>query len=650
MSEENQLRTTTTTTKDEYSSSPVTKINAMMDLEKRNNPFQILGKTNSHNNNNNMKNTDSSTGGSVTGDDGVDMDIIRLREQERRDRAKARDANKQLKIWEKGKRMGQKISHTRKDILKGDFEGDSQQQQQQSAVFLKSTHHNNNISSSSSSSVIATAPVSLTGGSRVFEEKENIHDFIAKKREMFLLQMSLDTKREEIRKIEDRARLKEEALQRSEQMLEEDSTKFDAFLKENDRKAQEALRKAELETKKKMDKVQEIKKLNQEIQAVQTDISKHTEALEECFKYEDFFDSLTNQEWFEKQKILKKERQAQRRKCRIQKRKEEWEKQQQQQKLQREQQESEALEHEGNRSNSETPSKKHSRAAAAARRRRRYNRQQNSSMENMNSSLSDTVDSDKQSNNEKLANEPDFEDEPWTSSDEETPMYFQHPQQLLDIFSEMETESLFMIQNKQESEQVLENLKQKFNNTMNDMGANSASLKQNMSDLRQSIHAERTKTDLCKQSIGHLSSSQQLRDEKMLSVLEKKVKDVYQRCGFDDSGGTTLPTTLLMLSELEAKMEELLVNIAELPPKYTRKAEKDKEKKRRELKRILKLEAQQKAQEERNRKALERSMEPPKKRTTKPEMFRSYLNNGQKVQKKKKEITQDELDEIRHLS
>lgn len=36
-------------------------------------------------------------------------------------------------------------------------------------------------------------------------EKENMADFVAKKREIFLVQMSLDTKRAEIRKLEERA-------------------------------------------------------------------------------------------------------------------------------------------------------------------------------------------------------------------------------------------------------------------------------------------------------------------------------------------------------------------------------------------------------------------------------------------------------------
>ena len=80
------------------------------------------------------------------------------------------------------------------------------------------------------------------------KEKENMAEFIAKKREMFLVQMSLDTKREEIRKLEEKAQMKEEALKKSEQMLEEDAIRFDTFLKENDKKAHEAIKKAAKES------------------------------------------------------------------------------------------------------------------------------------------------------------------------------------------------------------------------------------------------------------------------------------------------------------------------------------------------------------------------------------------------------------------
>lgn len=57
------------------------------------------------------------------------------------------------------------------------------------------------------------------------QEKESMAEFIAKKREMFLVQMSLDTKREEIRKLEEKARMKEEALRKSEQARCETSSR-----------------------------------------------------------------------------------------------------------------------------------------------------------------------------------------------------------------------------------------------------------------------------------------------------------------------------------------------------------------------------------------------------------------------------------------
>jgi hypothetical protein len=133
--------------------------------------------------------------------------------------------------------------------------------------------------------------VTLTAPRRA--EKENMTEYIAKKREMFLVQMSLDTKREEIRKLEEKAQLKEEALQRSEQMLEEDAMRFDAFLKENDKKAHDAIKKAEEETKKKQEKSQEIKRLTQQIQALTSEMSKDSEALEDCLKYKTFLDMLS---------------------------------------------------------------------------------------------------------------------------------------------------------------------------------------------------------------------------------------------------------------------------------------------------------------------------------------------------------------------
>jgi hypothetical protein len=134
-------------------------------------------------------------------------------------------------------------------------------------------------------------------------EKEVMADFIQKKREIFLVQMSLDTKRAEIRKLEERATQREEALKKSEHMLQEDAQRFDAFLKENDEKVQAAIKKAEVATKAKQDKLQEIKRLNAAIAAIRSELSKYEEQLEDCKKYKDFLDSITPPDFFEEQAL-----------------------------------------------------------------------------------------------------------------------------------------------------------------------------------------------------------------------------------------------------------------------------------------------------------------------------------------------------------
>ncbi|KAI5077544.1 hypothetical protein GOP47_0007368 [Adiantum capillus-veneris] len=131
------------------------------------------------------------------------------------------------------------------------------------------------------------------------KEKENMAEFIAKKREIFLVQMSLDNKRAEIRKLEERSFQREEALRKSEEMLVEDTAQFEAFLKQNDEKVQEALKKAEQQTKMKQDKLADIKRLNASMATIKKDLNKFQEQLDECKKYKDFILSLTPKDWLD---------------------------------------------------------------------------------------------------------------------------------------------------------------------------------------------------------------------------------------------------------------------------------------------------------------------------------------------------------------
>lgn len=440
-------------------------------------------------------------------------------------------------------------------------------------------------------------------------------DFIAKKREMFLVQMSLDTKREEIRKLEEKAQLKEEALKKSELMLEEDAVRFDTFLKENDKKAHEAIKRAEKETKAKADKVQEIKKLNQQIQLVQSDMSKLTEQLQDCLQYKAFLDELTPPEYEAEQKEKKRQRQL----LRLQKRKDkiiaEWEAQrakamaemEERERLERDKPEKEAA------ANKVATKKKNPEKPARAR-------------------------------EANIPPMPNLDSMPLTSSGEEIPMYFQNPQQLLDIFTALEESNLFLIQNSQETEQTLEELKQTYRETKKTMDRKTQALKTNIDSLQQQINQEEGKASQLRQrSFGGTGENAQ---ERMLKELQDRVLEVYKRCGFD---AETNSSTLYMLTDLEARLEDLLSAIDQMPEEYVAKAEKEKEKERRERVRQERISQQQKMYEERMKKSMERSMQAPKKRKGRQVMWRSQPERHLTQAEDESKIDQGDEADLQHF-
>ena len=74
-----------------------------------------------------------------------------------------------------------------------------------------------------------------------------------------------------------------------------------------------AVSSADSETKKKQLRVNDIKKLNQEISKVENEITKYDEQLSACLKYKDFLDKLAPDDW----KNAQKERRAKRRSVRL---------------------------------------------------------------------------------------------------------------------------------------------------------------------------------------------------------------------------------------------------------------------------------------------------------------------------------------------
>lgn len=347
-----------------------------------------------------------------------DDQIFAIREKERQRRAEEREKVKQQHVWEKVT-SASRISRTRRV----DDGIDDTQVTAEAARKARSDPRSEGL------------PM---GGRDARREKENIADFVAKKREMFLVQMSLDVKKAEILKLDARAKDKEEALNKSKQMLDKDVERFDTFLSTNDSKAHAAMKNADETAKQKQERVGRIKSLKSQLSAIQSEIAKHREQKDECLRFKDFLVNLTPGEWKEQKREEKKQRKHERRRIAVDARMEDIEEKMQAE-IEAEEQafkEKEEKEKKGRRRQKKTEEDEQKEREAEARRKRiarKYPTRDQVDMEYVE-----------------------------YSSGEEMPLYFQEPKQLLDIFTSLEESNLFLIQNSQDTEQALEELDQKF--------------------------------------------------------------------------------------------------------------------------------------------------------------------------------------------
>ena len=471
-------------------------------------------------------------------------------------------------------------------------------------------------------------------------DKENMTDFIAKKREIFLVQMSLDTKRAEIRKLEERALQREEALAKSERMLEEDALRFDAFLKENDQKVQEAIKRAELEAKAKQEKMQEIKRLNANITTIRSELNKYEEQLDDCRKYKEFLDSLTPPEFFKEQEDRRNARRAARRGQRQAKRDAHAQMLQTAADLEADIPVKEGL------------------LAEASRRGRTAEEQARQELEAARVAAIEA--------RERIPAVPPPPSPENDDSDEETPMYFEKSTQLLDMFAQLEEQNLFLIQNGQETEEALEELKNKHRATHERMEAETAGLNSQISGLKHAISAEEEKAEelssrgapkaanrhgpggsgsnpggagmmssTTSKPVGAVAAGSMIPLEK----LSGKVTEVYNRCGFDYDPSIS---TIQMLTNIESKLEQYLGVVDEMPPALVEHAEKQREKERRAVAREEKVAQENAIQAERAARSLERSQAPVHRKTGKPMMTRSLPPSRKKKEEVVKTNTEEE--------
>ncbi|KAH9532684.1 hypothetical protein CY35_18G011300 [Sphagnum magellanicum] len=129
--------------------------------------------------------------------------------------------------------------------------------------------------------------------------------------------------------------------------------------------------------------------------------------------------------------------------------------------------------------------------------------------------------------------------------------------------------------------------------------------------------------------------------------LSGKVLATYLRCGMDVDPSLG---TLQMLTMIEAKMEEGIVALKNIPPDFCKHMEKAREKERRLRFREENIETLLKEQEDRRIRSLERARAPIFKRIGKPPMFRSYLRKKKRKTKESNTGAEDDVELVEFLA
>ncbi|XP_055765228.1 cilia- and flagella-associated protein 100-like isoform X2 [Salvelinus fontinalis] len=423
-------------------------------------------------------------------------------------------------------------------------------------------------------------------------DKESMNEFITKKREIFLLEYSLAVKRGEIKQLEKMAAGEERKLMRAERFLEDDAIMFDEFLKENDKNSVEAIKVAELETKVKLEKVTEIKRLTTRMVTIKSDISKFEDIIKEYTMYKEFLFKLSPPEWQEAQRAKGKTPKAK----------------------------------SATKSATKDKSKEKDKDERATPKRGVESRASFASRELP--PLRDARAPSRQSIGQSDKPSPVAELETDSSEYEEHPeLYFTDPRQLLELLSELEEQNLSLIQNSRETEEALEVFSKVMDHTKKKMELETVQLTQQIDVMTHTIQRERDRAAELELrarlfNFGKYKSADQ---EVMLDSLGAKVEVVYRSCVGDTEANLS---TLQMLMVIESRLGELLENVEMIPKERLLMAERTKEKERRLRLRDEKMHQAKQHQEERLKRALERAQADIKKTTGKKLMARSQPPAG----------------------
>eukprot|EP00825_Cyclidium_porcatum_P040642 TRINITY_DN5188_c0_g1_i3.p1 TRINITY_DN5188_c0_g1~~TRINITY_DN5188_c0_g1_i3.p1 ORF type:complete len:392 (+),score=110.59 TRINITY_DN5188_c0_g1_i3:185-1360(+) len=387
--------------------------------------------------------------------------------------------------------------------------------------------------------------------------------------------------RDRINHYEELSRLHRKGLEKCEGMLEEDIENFNKFLEENKNNSRQAIKAAEDETKKKQEKQQEIKTLNEARQDYLTKNIQRLENLEDLWKYKTFLDKVTPKDQFEEiQKRIQAKRLA---------------KQQQTQSPQN------------------APALKKKKIDAET-----YNIK-------INQSVLDILE----------------------DSDEEYETYFKKPEQLEEIFLNLEEKNLFLITNTKEREQQVEDMKHQFIKRREELEQQKQYLTKQKNELQKFIEQVNDQIRHLKQVKGDNQSLEQL---KYLEgeIIQISNKNIAGNDRTDKNEAMKGMSGIDLLQDIEKKLETLIKELKTMktknPQKYAKMESSYKQNRNIEIKKM------NKESENKTEKLIKKLNKPIKeKRQGRPIMTKTIVQQKVKAEKNEEKISEEELDKIKYF-
>nr|XP_023423401.1 coiled-coil domain-containing protein 38 [Cavia porcellus] len=400
------------------------------------------------------------------------------------------------------------------------------------------------------------------------DTKKTLHEFINDQRDRFLLEYTLLTKRNTIKKLEKHITLKEKQLKKAEQKLQDDTLAFEEFLRENDQRSADAMKIAAQETINKLQMTNELKKASIEVQAMKSEIANTEFLLQEYMKYGYFLLKLSPKHW-QIQQALKR---------------------------------------------SHIPKIQSIIPKLLTRKPRKKPTLNPDAGKSPSSNRPGSVSSE-DSLEFFLDEDIDYELLP--------EIYFKEPEELLQVLTNLEEQNLTLVQYSQDVDENLEEVNKREKIIQDKINSNIESLLEHKEILKANCLREEEKAaelELRSRlfSFGQFNSDAQ---EKLIDSLSKKINQVYKVCIGDAEVGSLNPVQKLV--KVESRMVELSDLIDSIPKENVEAIERMKQKDRRQKLREEKLKEKQRCQEERLKAALERAVARPKKKVGRRLIYRS---------------------------